>query len=44
MNEWILRIMRIETARVKKPWFGTSILAAAVKEDPAQRVSEATRP
>jgi SAM-dependent methyltransferase len=31
MNNWFLRIMRIETALLKKPILGTSLMTAAVK-------------
>jgi len=33
MNQWILRIMKVETMLLRSPLLGTSLLAAAVKQD-----------
>lgn len=38
MNRWILRIMNIETLRLKRPPLGTSLLTAAVKVGDARAV------
>jgi SAM-dependent methyltransferase len=42
MNAWILRIMRMETALLKTPFLGTSLLAAATKTGSDRPTDEAT--